>query len=62
MQKKGNVPRDDMYRTFNMGIGFVLIVAKRDVPTSLKMLKMFKTTKAYVIGEVVKGNKKVKLS
>lgn len=61
LQKKGKVPQDDMYRTFNMGIGFVLIVAERDAVQTLKMLKPFKTTKAYVIGRVVKGNKKVKL-
>jgi phosphoribosylformylglycinamidine cyclo-ligase len=61
MRKKGHVPQDDMYRTFNMGIGFVLITAKQDVGVTLKMLKTFKTTKAYVIGKVVKGNKKVNL-
>ncbi|MBI4726455.1 phosphoribosylformylglycinamidine cyclo-ligase [candidate division TA06 bacterium] len=61
LQQKGKVPRDDMYRTFNMGIGFVLIVAKRDEEQALKMLKTFKTFKPYVIGQVVKGNKKVKL-
>jgi phosphoribosylformylglycinamidine cyclo-ligase len=27
IQKEGNVPRDDMLRTFNMGIGMVLVVA-----------------------------------
>ena len=61
LQKKGNVPLDDMYRTFNMGIGFVMIVAERDVNETLKMLKKFKTFKPYVIGRVVKGAKKVVL-
>ncbi|MBU1355484.1 MAG: phosphoribosylformylglycinamidine cyclo-ligase [Candidatus Edwardsbacteria bacterium] len=61
LQKKGNVPQDDMYRTFNMGIGFVLIVAERDANETLKMLKKFKTFKPYVIGRVVKGNRIVKL-
>jgi phosphoribosylaminoimidazole (AIR) synthetase len=59
-----------MYRTFNMGIGFVMIVAERDakhVLTSLKSSKGLKvganghSPKAYIIGRVVKGNKKVKL-
>lgn len=30
MQDWGNVPEDDMYRTFNMGIGMVIIVDKKD--------------------------------
>lgn len=31
IQKLGKVPVDEMYRTFNMGIGMVLIVDKKDV-------------------------------
>lgn len=30
IQQSGNVPNDDMYRTFNMGIGMVIIVNKED--------------------------------
>ncbi len=66
MQKKGRVPQDDMYRTFNMGIGFVLVVAQPDAAAALKSLRGLKglngfSPKAYVIGQVVKGKKKVKL-
>jgi phosphoribosylformylglycinamidine cyclo-ligase len=66
MQRKGKVPQDDMYRTFNMGIGFVLIVAQRDVKQVLNGLNGLKrlngfTPKAYVIGEVVKGSNRVNL-
>jgi phosphoribosylformylglycinamidine cyclo-ligase len=67
MQKKGKVPQDDMYRTFNMGIGFVLIVAKRDVQKVINAIKGVKAganghaPRAYVIGQVVKGKKKVEL-
>ncbi len=70
LQKMGKIPRNEMYRTFNMGIGFILIVAEREakqVLTSLKSSKRLKvgangySPKAYVIGEVVKGNRKVKL-
>ena len=28
--KRGNVPHDDMMRTFNMGLGMLLIVSPRD--------------------------------
>ena len=30
LQREGNVPREDMWRTFNCGIGFVLMVAQSD--------------------------------
>ena len=33
LQREGTVPREDMWRTFNCGVGFVLIVAEADVAT-----------------------------
>ena len=47
LQEMGNVPRDDMYRTFNMGIGYVVIVRKKDAEKALKSLNG-----ARVIGEI----------
>jgi len=47
IQEKADVPEMDMYRTFNMGIGLVLI-SDDELPI-------------YKIGEVVEGDKKVKL-
>lgn len=54
MQKKGNVPEDDMYRIFNMGIGLVLFVSKNDADEIMKTLQKFNET-AFLIGKVVKG-------
>ncbi|HEY5782903.1 MAG TPA: AIR synthase-related protein, partial [Lysobacter sp.] len=31
LQREGNVPREEMWRTFNCGVGFVLMVARGDV-------------------------------
>lgn len=50
IQRLGNVPRRDMYRTFNMGIGLVVVVNSKDSDNVLKYLK-----KSSVIGEVIKG-------
>ncbi len=39
LQKMGNVPRDDMYATFNMGVGFVLIVPPTEERAVIAKLK-----------------------
>lgn len=39
IQNQGKVDRDEMYRVFNMGIGFVVIVAKRDLAKATSILK-----------------------
>lgn len=39
IQNQGKVARDEMYRVFNMGIGFVVIVAKRDLVKATNILK-----------------------
>ena len=47
----GSVPVDDMFRTFNCGIGMVCIVAKEDVDVIVSSLRAAGEG-AYVIGEV----------
>lgn len=58
IQKKGNIEDREMYRTFNMGIGMVVVVLKNEVDRSVKILKQ-NGVKAHVIGSVVKGNREV---
>ncbi len=54
MQKLGKVPEEDMYHTFNMGIGMVLIVAKKEKVKILQALKKM-GEKPIEIGEIVGG-------
>lgn len=61
LQEQGNVPQEEMYRAFNMGIGFVLITSPADAARAMKLLKTAKT-KAYGIGRVVKGGRTVRLA
>ena len=58
LKEKGEVPEMDMYRTFNMGIGMVVIVRPESVKETVKLLNDM-GEKAYVIGEVIQGEKKV---
>ena len=54
IQKEGNISDKEMYTTFNMGIGMVLMLSKKDVSKVRSILSRFKL-KSWVIGEVVKG-------
>ena len=58
IQKLGNVPHDDMLRTFNMGIGMVVIVNKGFAQFVMDQLDNARE-KHYVLGEVVSGSSKV---
>lgn len=60
MQQIGNVPRDDMFRTFNMGIGMILIISPKDKEIALQELKKSKE-KPRVIGHTAKGQRKVEI-
>ncbi len=52
LQKLRNVPEDDMRRTFNLGIGYVLVVANNDVDTLVGALKNL-GEECYQIGRIV---------
>ncbi len=53
IKKLGNVPEDDMKRTFNMGIGYVLVVDSQDAELALATLKD-NDYNAYLIGAIEK--------
>lgn len=55
---RGNIPERDMYNTFNMGIGMAVIVPENEVEKAINLLKEA-GEEAYLIGEVVEGNKDV---
>ncbi|SDF51945.1 phosphoribosylformylglycinamidine cyclo-ligase [Fontibacillus panacisegetis] len=56
LQEKGNVSNRDMFTTFNMGIGFVIVVAKEDEEASLAALRAAGEN-PYVIGRVTEGDR-----
>ena len=60
IKELGQVPEKEMYRVFNMGIGMVLIVKDYYTDSIINMLREAGEG-AGVIGEVIKGNRKVEL-
>lgn len=54
----GNVDERDMLRTFNMGVGLVMVVSPNSVDTMIEHVAA-NGLKSYIIGEVVKGSKQV---
>lgn len=63
LQKAGNVERDEMYRTFNMGIGMVLVVPESQTEEMIDRLKGLGES-AWVIGEIAAcgdGDERVEL-
>lgn len=59
IQQFGDVPEEDMYITFNMGIGMVLVVPEDQADAILKDLSQYDDLKAYNIGKIIKGTSKV---
>ena len=56
VQKKGNVPDNEIYRTLNMGIGMAVIVRPAFATKATKILKG-----SMIIGSVIKGDQGVEL-
>jgi len=54
ISEHGNIGENDMYNTFNMGIGFVFAVARKEADAAIAELRRA-GEKAYKIGEVVSG-------
>ncbi len=60
LQAAGNVDRDEMYRVFNMGIGYVLVVRPAFAQSVTNQLKRY-GEQPIVIGEIVAGSGQVQI-
>ncbi len=56
----GNIPVEDMYSTFNMGVGMMIIVSAEDADTAIETLKAAGED-AYIVGRIEDGEKGVEL-
>lgn len=61
IQREGAVDRDEMYRVFNMGIGYIIMVRQKDTAGALRILKAAGGRPA-LIGRIAKGSRAVVLN
>ncbi|HHU05430.1 MAG TPA: phosphoribosylformylglycinamidine cyclo-ligase [Clostridiales bacterium] len=58
IQRVGNIPKRDMFNTFNMGVGMCITVSKEDADRALSILRA-NGEDAYVIGEITRGDEEM---
>ena len=56
----GTISRRDMFNTFNMGVGMCLAVSPEDAQTALSILRDHGED-AYLLGEIVSGERRIEL-
>ncbi|WP_278554333.1 phosphoribosylformylglycinamidine cyclo-ligase [Elizabethkingia bruuniana] len=56
LEKRGNIAREEMYGTFNMGIGMVVVLTEADAQKALALLP-----DAYLVGEITENAEKIQL-
>jgi phosphoribosylformylglycinamidine cyclo-ligase len=61
LQKLGNVDQDEMLRTFNMGIGLIVVVPAEKVKKAKAILNRA-NERHHIIGRIVRGERKVTYS
>jgi len=57
VQRRGNVPEKEMWRTFNMGLGLVIVIR----PDSLELARQV-LPEARLVGEIVEGKHEVEIA
>ncbi len=61
LQQTGGVAQDEMYRVFNCGIGFVIVVQRLQADDAMASLKK-SGAKPWFLGEVTKGSQDVRFA
>ena len=60
LQKHGEIPEQEMYQVFNMGIGMVVFASPQAAERILKAIKARKH-QAWIIGQIARGKRQVRL-
>ena len=59
IKQRANLKPREMFRTFNMGIGMILVVRPESCEKIIRSLKQKFNLKSWIIGEIVKGKTEV---
>lgn len=59
IKRLGNIPDEDMKKTFNLGIGYVIVLPKENSDLSISVLKQYGFD-TYHIGFIEKGGEKIR--
>lgn len=59
LRRRGRIEEDEMYRTFNMGLGMILVVARSRLERVERFLQSRQET-YFVVGEIAEGSGKVR--
>ena len=60
LQKDGDIAKEMMYNTYNMGIGMMLAVDAKDADKTVELVNA-SGQKAFIVGEITEGDKGVTL-
>ncbi|PPE73500.1 phosphoribosylformylglycinamidine cyclo-ligase [Solimonas fluminis] len=61
LQAQGKVEQDEMWRVFNCGVGFVMVVPRLQADKALAQLRRDRL-KPFLMGEIVRGNQDVRFA
>lgn len=60
IQKKGKIEEEEMFRTFNMGLGMVVVISPKDFRTAKKIFSKYGID-SWIVGSIEKGRGEVKI-
>lgn len=60
LQKEGKITEEEMYHTFNMGVGMLLSIPKNQASEAIEILEKMEET-GYIIGEIVEGERGIEI-
>jgi phosphoribosylformylglycinamidine cyclo-ligase len=60
LEQNGAIPREEMFRAFNMGVGLVIVCAARDAQRVLNMVTLAGEPNPFRLGFVVAGERSVR--
>ncbi len=60
LQEWGDIPKEEMFRTFNMGIGMIVVVDKEDADRAIEAIAST-GEKPFFVGEITEGKGEIKL-